>query len=220
MASILLSLTSGLSYADCGDETWIIPPNEIDATVLTKLTAVATLTAENAAQTQLTVYDLKGGTFTAVSKIAAAKVTGVSRAPTCRPAGNPLDGLRLPVLETNGPYIRAVLNAKYGASIWIRPDEFGSQYSVSVSSFPRHRYVRSDLYQGAEGHAVYQNPVEEEPHTILPKGYILLGILQHSGNFIQVGLPHGEGGIKPIGWIRVRDEQGRLTVWPWHYDDC
>lgn len=212
--------SAGYSYADCGDETWVIPPKEIDPAVLSKMTAVATLTAENPAFTQLSVYELKGGKFVAIAKVPVTKVMGVSHAPTCRPPNNPLDGLRIPVFEINGPYVRAALNAKYDSSIWIRPDEFGSQHTVLISSLPKHIYVRTDLGQDGEGLSVYQKPVIEEPHTILPKGYGILGVMQQSGDFIQVGLPYGEGGLRPIGWIRIRDENGRLVVWPWHYDSC
>lgn len=206
--------------ADCGDEAWVVPPNEIEPAVLSKVTAVMTLSVRNSSYTHLTVYDIKAGTFTVLAKISLEKVKGVSKAPTCQPNANPLDGLRLPVIETQGPFVRAVLNAKYGSSTWIRPDEFGSQYTINVSSFPPGTFIRTDLLQRPEGHSVFQNPSVEEPHTILPKDYLLLKVLRQVDNFILVGLPEGEGGVKTIGWIRVRDEQGVLTVWPWYYDEC
>lgn len=217
---IILFVAIGTVNADCGDESWLVKPEEIDAKVLSSLTAVMTLSAENGDQKEITVYDFKKSTFTAIAKIPVGKIRGVSHAPTCRPPGNPLDGLRLPILDVQGDYVLAVLDPRFGSSIWIRPGEIGTHYVLQISSISKHSYINSSFNPGPAGHRVYQNPDDEKVYTMLPKEYGVLGVLQQKGDFIQVGLPYGEGGVAPIGWIKIRNESGQLTVWPWHYDSC
>jgi hypothetical protein len=86
-----------------------------------------------------------------------------------------------------------------------------------------------DIFFRRDRVKVYSYPGDDAKFTVLdaapaipaaPRQRSAYRVLARHGDYLQLGGAGPDEALKPIGWIRIRDEAGGLAVWPAYRDDC
>jgi hypothetical protein len=152
---------------------------------------------------------------------------------------------RVPIVRSESDYLEIVADVRADSRVWISID--GVRRFWSSPSDPRRAFItwlradqpriacgEGDVYPpafdvfyliGGQNRRLYDTPSMSGKIRILAAGSPLLDgivfITAHQAGFGRVEvLKDVSSTPRFIGWIRLRDDQGRLTVWPISYDLC
>jgi hypothetical protein len=137
---------------------------------------------------------------------------------------------RYAVLDSKGAFVKVALEPSGRRSAWLRrtpegafPDSVVFLDFKDAASF---RCYQLDLFflAGGAPRKLFAEPLAQAPFTLLPApgrgagGAGTLGAdfvpLARRGNFIQVAAVRSiDDPRTAAGWVELRDEKGRLTVW-------
>jgi hypothetical protein len=218
------------------DETYQVAAEDVADEVRRKMLGIATLAVGLAADGQesaLPVFDKDGNRFIAAGAIQLAGTRPISAFRLGTDAvvdrGRAIVR-RYPVLGRQGMYIKVALDPAGRRTTWLRRTAEGA-FPDSVVLFDLNDEAAMRCYQldlffltGARERKVFENPDATAKATLLAAtsapgaaaGLLDADIvpLKRQGNFLQIAALRGlDETREPLGWVELKDAQGRLGIW-------
>jgi len=219
----IIALAVGAA-ADCGDETWGVPPTEVHPDIASKTKQVLLMYPAKTAPASIHMYMPANGNFNPGELLSTTELLPISRAPVCSDDRHPLRGGRYPIYSIRGQYVEAVINAKTGATAWLSLPETNGRL-IDLSSVTKPTAFNPDFSPTNQEVRVYPFPDDQHfPYTIFPKGAILKASGQE-GDYLHLTAARWDEKkqqweVVSVGWVRLRSPDGNLLLWPWYHDDC
>jgi hypothetical protein len=242
-AACVLLLVGGTAFADAPVENWVIPPEEVGDAARKAAGAIA-LTFEipedarkfqsrEVAETQLRLYTKDREEFREARVVRSADVRPVSE--TIWEARR---STRLPLLNETADYVEVMYDVKSGACGWFYKQDLrypeGSAMREPQIDWMDGRLQAFDyprtwlLFPWAPGHvvSVYAGPsLLEKFVSVKIQGrdveiggrkldFETLAVTGTANGFAELVHDRRELGAQHLGWVRLRDDAGRLLVWP------
>ncbi len=142
-----------------------------------------------------------------------------------------------PILRKKGKYIHIVINVLNNYSVWV---EENSGYSIYFNEINTTCCINIFLFAGLEKRKIYEKPTENSNFVILNRYHYMGGkkgefapnfdfsrfkLIEQNGNWIKIvklELNHATEEVfegKQKGWIQIKNNQGKLTIWIVGYSD-
>lgn len=238
----MIMAISSQGYSDAPVETYFLEKTQIPDNVLRETKAVLTVNiidpkayAEYYNQPNLklapyiTVYKKTGNSFKKMGILEKAQI----KTPT---GGNygPSTWYRFPVTNSKGEYFEIIYDISEHKKCWVNFSELKSSLSGEkpvldwFTTQPSSEPVSVDIFFLTRNKEirVYTSPTSGSPSQALtPQSDILrtsevyddraFQIIERKNGFGHLGVNQGcDRPARSVGWIRLRDENGRLLVWP------
>jgi hypothetical protein len=217
-----------------------VAPGDLSATVLRAMVGIATLSVGVDAQGReaaLPTYSLEGDTFTPAADLqltGTRPVSGFKIGADAVIDGSQAVARRYPGLATRGLYVEVALDPGGLRTVWLRRTPEGSfPNSVTFADFAdagslRCYQVDLDWLAGDTPRKLFDKPdpgAAFRPISNRPgaTGFVGLDLMaqQRKGNFIEIAALRGlDNQRESLGWIELKDPQGRLTLWFTPGPDC
>jgi hypothetical protein len=131
---------------------------------------------------------------------------------------------RYPITAKSGKFVRIVHHSLEKSETWVNPDEvkndFGQVSVVMLKHLKKSPFCADIFYFSATGvRKLYKKPSKDSKYSLIKEKDLensLLTIIDQKGEFVRVGASNSDPGgesISPLGWIRIRDDAGALTIW-------
>lgn len=223
VALVCLIFGSLPGKSDGPEEKVWLQPSEISNGVLRQTLGVATISVLTEAPS-LPSYRLQGAAFVPAGQIDLPRVTAVN--------GWDYEGVtlrRFPVLAERDGRALLALDGTGDATAWIavpkEEPQVGQFPQVRVRSFVSADPQGLDLYflLGGERRKVYERPADDSPYRVVTPTSLSFGLYGRrvENGFLEIVESQREGQVRiPRGWVRIRDAEGRLTLWYQSYDGC
>lgn len=139
---------------------------------------------------------------------------------------------RFPAIAQNGNFVKIVHDVEKNLRAWVKLEDFkgllpkGWGESVFLTWFDRGKYQKYDcidifLLLGKHGRKLYDSPCETsqsrwiKSYPDIDKDAINPVVVEQRNGFVRLGFYDScEGKIRKSKWIRIRDDTGKLTIWP------
>jgi hypothetical protein len=178
----------------------------------------------------LPIYRKQSGGFIAAGTLKMEQIL--------TPSGGVYEGMhwyRFPVLAAEGDYLQLICNLAEGRRCWIKPAELARPWSPGGKEAPQSLWFADggdpltiDLFFLArdEQTFLYTRPQLDAPRQrITPASKLLSSYEAYDPRALQLSeRKNGFGHLvkitgcdtppHSIGWVRLRDDQGLLQVWP------
>ncbi|MBI5247149.1 MAG: hypothetical protein HY923_08200 [Elusimicrobia bacterium] len=211
----LLTFAATRANPDCGAPSFVIAGGKIPAKILSRAIGVIEFTGQPDEDSQnLHIYHDRAGT--AEGELSTVQAGPVSFMPTCRERKG-FDGNMFIVTETWEGAIRFVSDWSTGREVWYRPG--GGVYDHRLWLFSDEKladFGAVDIFFRRDKVALYDSPAADASKTFLqavpsewPRQRSAYRVLDRRDGFIQIGEDE-----RAAGWVRWRDEDGILAVWP------
>lgn len=216
LLAALLTFAATRANPDCGAPSFVIGGGKIPAKILSRAIGVIEFTGSpDEASENLHIYHDRAGT--AEGELTTAQAGPVSFMPTCRERKG-FDGNMFLVTETWEGAIRFVSDWSTGREEWYRPG--GGSYGHRLWLFSDEDSARDlgavDIFFRRDKVTLYAAPEAGAAQTFLqaapsewPRQRSAYKVVARQNGFIQIGEDE-----RAVGWIRWRDEDGILAVWP------
>jgi hypothetical protein len=139
---------------------------------------------------------------------------------------------RYPVVDRKGAFLQVILDARTGERAWLQEQpELGPRPTVSFHALDAEGLEGSgidlhSLLAPDEGVTFYEAPSPGAPRVRgIPEGVVnmpgLLRWLRREGDFVLIGADRGlTEEVQALGWVRLKDTQGTLRLWPMWPSGC
>jgi len=233
-------LTSGFlfilpTFADAPSEKYHVAYRDISTEVLQNTIGILTINPGAKKGTSLRIYLRQADRFVPDSLLKVLETTPISNFGYHNPEGtSKIENYRYPIIEMIGRHARIVYDPVKNLSAWIDLDEMEKDFFTTVTllnalneSLPY--YVDIFCFTESSRRKIYKSPAKGAEYFIAAKSdrrYGLLKVMEIGEGFVKVGNPRFNSesfeleGVDPIGWMRIRDDQGRLTFWINDADGC
>lgn len=219
LAAFMIVGLSSVCRADCGTQAYVIGGNRIPLKVIRRAVGVVEFSGEPTESLEnLHIYHDRQGRIE--DWLTPAQSGPVSTMPKCREKKG-FDGNTFLVTEIWEGSVRFVADWSTGREVWYRPG--GGPYQLRLWSFtqPGEKLPELvDIFFRHDKVKVYSAPDTGSRLLILetapvewPRQRSVYEVMSYHDGFIQIS----DAG-KPVGWIRVRDEDDALAVWPAYRD--
>jgi len=145
-----------------------------------------------------------------------------------------IENYRYPIIETIAPHARIVYDPVKNLSAWIDLSETEKDFSTTVTLLnelneSQSFYVDIFCFTESGRRKIYKSPAKDAEYFIASKSdrrYELLKVMELGNGFLKLGKPRFKPdslemeGVDPIGWVRIRDDQGQLIFWIKYVDMC
>lgn len=207
------------SAADCGGEAVTVSTASIAPAALRGAVGVLTLSLRGPAPSTIDGY--VDAALTGPRSVPLSAWVPVTRAPGCFKT-HTFDGSRFIVTARSGEWVRVVPDSTQEEGLWLDLKMLARDFSTHYAAWESVRPgfgVNPELLRGPP--AAYAGPDRKARRLAWPPGIGNYRVLEQRGDFFELGYwPGPEGKIVSAGWVRLRDAQGFLQLWPWYYDDC
>lgn len=133
-------------------------------------------------------------------------------------------GHRYPVVDTAEEHLEIAYEVPYNKRIWVSLQNLEEDFFVKLTMFdsidvPSPFYV--DIFFSSEykKRTVFEEPKDDAKNRVLDIGQYgrsLIRVTDARHGFLKIGmgsLDYPEESIIPLGWIKLRDDKGRLAIW-------
>ena len=135
-------------------------------------------------------------------------------------------GYRFPIVDRSGSFIQIAIDPVADRRIWVSTADLTVAFLHTELYFGEFQklgeFVDPFFGDPQAVRTLFQapNPWSKATRISGPQFATLKVIAQKKG-FVQVAHPGNGGGHPvPLGWLRIRDAQGRLQIWITNFDDC
>lgn len=232
MLGILFVLVSAVAFADSPVENYNFTCSEIPATVLHDTIGVITINASwswepsyHVDDVQLQLCENTSDGFINSGTISLQKETRCLTSYGYSGIGS----YRYPVIVDTDNYCCIIIDPKLDKRVWIDKKELAktSENAYEVSLFDSLKNVQVDLFffTNSKKKKIYVNPSKDSPFTVIDeKTYGILEVAETKDGFVRLVIfdsdPANKSGVKSVGWARVRDNDGLLSIWVIDADEC
>jgi len=219
-------------FAEAPSEKYHVAYPSISKEVLQNAIGILTINPGEKMGDTLRTYLRQAHTFVPFTHLDVLKTTPVS----CFGYHNPkeIENYRYPIIEMIGQYARIVYDPVKNLSGWIDLNETKKDFSTTITLLNELneslRYYIDIFYFTESGRRkIYKSPAKDAEHFIAAKSdrrYGFLKVMELGEGFVKLGKlrfnfeSHELEGVDPIGWVRIRDDQGQLTFWIQDVDMC
>jgi hypothetical protein len=217
------------AFADSPFEQFNCGYREIADTVRRDTIGVLTITASFSWEPEYHVEDLQLQTFaTASASFQPSTVMSLlNKTTSISSYGYAGKGsFRFPVVAESGDFREIVIDPVSNLRVWIRPADLSAAgYPVCSADFNNLHDVKVDIFffTDSQRKKIYEQPVKDSSYSIIDaRKYPSLTAAETKNGFVRLILTKGSGktGWKEIGWARVRDNDGLLSIWIVDSDEC
>lgn len=231
--SIIILYCSPL-YADAPYEQYHVAYEDISKDVLKNTMGILTINSGIKKGAELKTYLKSGKKFT-FNRILKVKETIPISNFGYHPPIEELDieNYRYPIVDKSDRYLQIVYDPKKNLKAWVNIKEVEENfYSTIVMldniKIPSNFFVDIFYFTKTGRRKIYNDAKKNADFTIISRDDYrdtLLRIMEQKNGFIKIGIVHVnfdtyEEFIEPIGWIKVRDDRGLLTIWIKYVDLC
>jgi hypothetical protein len=229
----LMVLQPLTTWADAPYEQYHVPPGKVIKGILKKTIGILTISsgAETKEGKELKIYKRIPQRAGADQFQNDGKLSVVT---DTRPVSNfgyhpPIDeryfdNYRYPITAKSGKFVRIVHHSLEKSETWVNPDEvkndFGQVSVVMLKHLKKSPFYADIFYFSATGvRKLYKKPSKDSEYSLIKEKdheNSLLTIIDQKGEFVRIGASNSDPGgepISPLGWIRIRDNAGALTIW-------
>lgn len=232
LATVSLSLPT---FADAPSEGYHVAYKDISKEVLRNTIGILTINSRAGKEATLQTYAREAGQYVPAALLEAADTTPISSFGYHPPVDSgTIENYRYPIIEATDSYVRIVYDPVKNLSGWINLIETGKRFSTSVTMLHDLEALKSfsiDIFSFTESgkRKFYKFPGTPDNHFLVEKSdisYWFLTVMDMRKGYLQLGKPRFNDstleleGVDPIGWIRIRDDQGLLTFWIMLVDMC
>lgn len=137
---------------------------------------------------------------------------------------------RFPIVDIDDKYICIVYNTKQNLKAWLNIDEIEICFFTSVVMFeeikePVHDFVDIFYFTMSGNRKLYTEPSRDAKYRVISKQgkYKYLRIIAQKNDYVHIACftmdyQAGMTTTEPIGWIRIWDDDGVLTIWIYNVD--
>lgn len=136
---------------------------------------------------------------------------------------------RYPITEISGEYCRIIIDAKADRRVWVNSRMLGAmlENGVQICLFDAMKDVQVDIFvfTSSRKKKIYDQPAKDSKYRIIDdKTWPALEAAETKDGFVRLVVREGEPGEnqvkKTIGWARIRDNEGFLSLWIVSVDEC
>jgi hypothetical protein len=217
------------TWADGPTEQYHVPRGKVIKEILKKTVGILTIRSGKKNGTELKTYKripqkVGADQFQNDGKLAVATDT--------RPVSNfgyqtpdnehQIENYRYPITAKSGKFVRIVYDSLGKSEAWVNLDEVEKDFEIKALMLKRIKapspfYVDIFYFSATGVRKLYSKPSRDPEYSLIREKdhkYSELTIIDQKGEFVKVGASDGdEKSIKPLGWIRIRDDHGALTIW-------
>lgn len=227
-----ISILSFPVFADAPTEKYHVTYTSIAKDVLKNTIGILTINSGTRGGTALRVYTRMADRFVADSSMKVEETTPLSSFGYHGDASIKLiENYRYPIIETIGSHARIVYDPVKSLSAWINLEETEHDFYTKVTLLSdldalSKYYVDIHGFTKSGRRKIYESPEKDAQYAIVAKSSTsLLKVIEIGEEFVKLGKPRfnndwQEEGIDPVGWIRIRDDEGKLTFWLTFFDNC
>ena len=231
---IIIILHCTLLYADAPYEQYHVAYNDISKDVLKNTIGILTINSGVKKGMELKTYSKSEKKFIFDKILRVKETTPISNFGYHPPIDElHFENYRYPIVGKSGQYLQIVYDPKKNLKAWINIKEVKEKFFTSIVMLDSIKtpspFFVDIFYLTKNGRRkLYKEPKNDADFIIISKNepkYSMLKIIEQKNGFVKIGIVHinfetlGET-IEPIGWIKIRDNQGMLTIWIMDIDLC
>lgn len=207
-------------------EIFYVSYEEISKDVLKSTIGVLTLNSGVKGGTTLRIYEPQGSNFvyTKTLNLKAETIPVSNFGYASDSSKEEISNFRYPILQRNGELLQIVIDPVTNSKAWIVLDEAAKDYYPEVAlvdSLKLHSLYIVDIFHFAKNgvREFYMNPSQDSIIATLHAGEIKYShnkLLEQNKDYLKVWSYNMDFKGKEhelTGWIKVRDNQGRLSIW-------
>lgn len=225
-------------FADAPYEKFHISCKDISKEVLRDAIGILTVYSDKRKPKELKAYSKQGDQFVfgGILKLKEAIPISSFGYHYCPPLP-PLDcdslnirTHRYPIVASFDRYLCVASHPVKNLRVWINVEDLKEDFKVSILMLEEINswdgFIDIFCFTESKRRKVYREPKRDSDYFIIsPKGELLLKAIEQKDGFIKIGrvdvdFDTYEESIEPIGWIRIRDDEGRLMIWIEDVDLC
>ncbi len=214
--------------ADAPYEKYHLFYQEISKDVLRKTIGILTISSGLKKGTELKTYSKSGNKFIFDKIIKATETIPISNFGYQPWFEQPyIENYRYPIIARSDPFLCIVYDPKKNFKTWVNLTEGGKDFNTRVAfldslSIPGSLFVDMFYLTGGVERKVYKEPKDGTDFSVISEEeykYTAFKVLEQKDGFIKIGIfwwstdPVKEIPVELIGWIKIRDDKGHLTVW-------
>lgn len=229
--SLLFSLSL---FADAPYEKYHVAYEDISKDVLKNTIGILTINSGIKKGTELKTYSRNENHFTYRTSLLVKETIPISNFGYHPPIDElNIENYRYPIVAKFDQYLCIVYDPIKNLTTWVNIKEIEENFSTSIVMVdsiktPSLFFVNIFYFTKTGKRKLYQEPQNDAKFTIISKNeskYHLLKIIEQRKDFVKIGVVHVDfdtykESIEPIGWVRIRDDQGRLMFWIADVDFC
>ncbi|TET45518.1 hypothetical protein E3J62_07095 [candidate division TA06 bacterium] len=220
---------SSAAFAGAPFELYHVPYDSISGNVLKDAVGILTITSREPGKAQMKAYNKALGKFTRANPIHVLAGT----VPVSNFGYHPefievhVASYRFPIVGRSGDYLRIVYKQIENSRTWVKLEELERDfftYVAMLDSIGTPSWFVSDVFFGSKDgtRKIYAQPKEDAEATVIKKDdykYKTFRIIEQKGDFVKIRQGWQEDSLgddskmPPLGWIKIHDEEGRLTIW-------
>ncbi len=228
IALIIVSLLYSLSiFADAPYEKYHIAYKDISKDVLKSTIGILTVNSVVRKVVKLKTYSRDGKQFIYNKTLKIKETIPISNYGYHPPIDKwHISNYRYPILAKFEEYLCIVYDPIKNLKIWVNTKEIEENVYTSIVmsdsiKTPDSFFVDIFCFTNSGSRKVYKEPQNDADFIILAKyqfKYLLLKIIEQRNGFIKVGSFHlnhdtDKKTIEPLGWVRIKDNQGMFMIW-------
>lgn len=225
-------LTAFAAFADSPMEAYHFSCKEIKPAVLLDTIGVLTINASwsweptyHVDDVQIPLVEKNEALFISAGEISLQKDTRCLTSYGYAGTGS----FRFPVTENSGDYCRIVIDPKEDRRVWIDRKKLAGALAngLEFCLFESLQDVKVDLFffTSSRKKKIYNEPVKNSASRVIDdKAYPVLEAAETKNGFVRLVVFEGDPGVntekKTVGWARIRDNDGLLSIWIIDCDEC
>jgi len=227
---IFLVMLAHIAFADAAYESYNVKYRDIARTVLRDTAGVLTINARwgwepeyHVEDLQIAVYEKASDGFKTSKAISLLKETRWLTSYGYSGTGS----FRFPLIEESGNYCQIVTDPQADRRIWINREELARnlENGVEIKLFDSlDNFVNVDLFffTDSKKKKIYSEPVKDSSYKVVDeKTWPALSAAETRNGFVRLTITESNEDSDPekplerktVGWARIRDNEGLLTVW-------
>lgn len=234
IAVVISLLCSQPLFADGPYETYHVAIDDISKDVLKNSIGILTINAGIKKGMELKTFVRDEEQFTYVKNL---KVRGETTPISNFGLRPPIDtsyisNYRYPIVGKVNHYLCIVYDPKRNIKAWVNKNAIEENFSgvsvIIIDSLktPSSFFVDIFYFTKSGRRKLYQESKNDADFIVISKDehkYSLLRIIEQKNGFVRIGIAYvdysaGQESIEPIGWIRIRNNQGMLMIWVKYVD--
>ncbi|MBU1109039.1 MAG: hypothetical protein KKB51_20335 [Candidatus Riflebacteria bacterium] len=232
LIGLLFVLLSAITFADSPVEKYNFTLKDIIPSVMRDTIGVITINANFGWEPDYHVDDVEiplcenaSGSFTDAGNISLQKDT---RALTSYGYGG-TGSFRYPVTECTGDYCRIIIDPQTDKRVWIDKKKLAKniENGFELTLFDSMENVGVDLFffTNSKKKKIYSEPAKNSSFVVIAEStYPALEAAETKNGFVRLVISDSNSESnslkKTIGWARIRDNEGLISIWITDLDEC
>jgi hypothetical protein len=228
LISVIILIQFQPLLADAPYEKYHLFYQEISKDVLRKTIGILTISSGIKKGTELKTYSKSGNKYIFDKIIKPKETIPISNFGYHPSFHEPyIENYRYPIVFRSDPFLCIVYDPKKNLKTWVNLEEVGRDFYIlrvflDSLSISEDLFVDVFYFTGSVKRKVYKEPENGADFSVISEDehkYSAFKVIEQKDGFIKIGIfrwdadPLKEEPVEPIGWIKIRDDKGYVTVW-------